>query len=110
MDEENEPPTVIETLPDALDYIEVLKGVIYNELKPYILKLEYNLKRYNKANRELKEANTELARKCKEHFTAAQNLMRYELKIPDDYDEAKATKETRGEISGSGVKFKIGPE
>ena len=43
-------------------------------------------KQLAKKIRLLEEDNAELRRKCKEHFENAQNMMRYEFKLPDGYD------------------------
>ncbi len=78
------------------------------EALKYIDKLERTLRRMNKTENQLREDNFELARKCKEHFTAAQNLMRYEFKIPEDYNQAKATRVVHGTVAGTGEQFSLG--
>lgn len=88
-----EPKKVFVDLDDALEYIRLL---------------EKNLKRLHTKVRQLEEDNSELRRKCKEHFTAAQNLMRYELKIPERYEEAQRERVVKG-VLANGESFTIGP-
>mgnify|MGYP003651066960 CR=1 FL=1 len=78
--------TTIEDLPAALDYIRLL---------------ELNIKRISKELREANEDNQTLARKCKEHFNNAQNLMRYELKIE------QKERVTTGVVAGTGEEFTL---
>lgn len=80
------PKTEFTDLPEALDYIRVL---------------ELNLKRINKQLREANEDNVTLAKKCKEHYNNAQQLMRYELKI-DSKERV-----TSGVVAGTGTQFTL---
>ncbi len=79
------------------------------EYKDRCRKLEATLRKYYKLNKELKAEievwrsdNAELARKCKEHYTKCQQLMRYEFKLQDVRE-----KHTHGTVTGTKVDFTL---
>lgn len=66
-------------------------------------------KQLAKKNKLLEADNEELRRKCKEHFNNAQNLMRYEFKLPDgyDFDRAQVNRCINAKIEGQDVTFSL---
>ena len=69
-------------------------------------------KQVHKKNKLLEEDNLTLRDKCKEHFQNAQNMMRYEFKLPDGYDfqKAQVNRCVTAQIDGSNVTFPLGPQ
>lgn len=100
-------PLVDEPVDMAL-YREAIRHVTTNAKT--IEQLHTENRKLRKVVKVLQEDNTTLAAKCKEHFNAAQNLMRYQLQIPDSLEESKAAKVIRGQVAGSDNTFSIGPE
>lgn len=86
-----------------------MEGEGEGEADKRIQKLRRMVKERDEKIEQLQEDNKTLRIKCREHFNAAQNLMRYQLQIPDTLENAQATKIIRGQVKG-GPSFTIGPE
>lgn len=87
--------------------MEEVRGLAEKESQQYIRRLELTVKRQHKELEALREERVELRRKCREHFTNAQNLMRYQLKMPDTFDEAQATRVVHGTVAETAQSFEL---